>query len=193
MTIAASCGITLRRARRPVTVSSSDATARAVDEIQYDGDQGPCLEALSTGRVVIVTDLADEQRWNGYPARALAHAAGPGPGRPRSSRRRRAARTLLTDSGSSTGTMATWTGPTTTISGPTRARRRPGAGRGTQWCCGLPRLRGSSLQPDVGPDQVAGRKLIRVHGSPAPGWCVEGAPGWCVEGRGHALGPQAFG
>ncbi len=33
----------------------------------------PCLEALATAPVVSAPDLSRETRWNGYPARALAH------------------------------------------------------------------------------------------------------------------------
>lgn len=68
-----SCGITMRRGTGPLTVASSDARSLAVDEVQYDLDQGPCLQALSTGQVVSVPDLLAEHRWDGYPAHALAH------------------------------------------------------------------------------------------------------------------------
>jgi hypothetical protein len=72
----ASCGITLRRNGRPTTVSSSDDLASAVDEIQYDRDQGPCLQSLATGYIINVPDVAAETRWGGYPAHALAHGVG---------------------------------------------------------------------------------------------------------------------
>ena len=72
----ASCGITTRRDGRPVTVASSDALASQVDEVQYGGGQGPCLQSLATGEVVAVPDLAEERRWGGYPARALAYGIG---------------------------------------------------------------------------------------------------------------------
>jgi len=69
----ASCGITLRQDGRPMTVSSSDDLAAAVDEIQYGHDEGPCLQALATGVVVNVPDLGEESRWDGYRRQALAH------------------------------------------------------------------------------------------------------------------------
>jgi GAF domain-containing protein len=72
----ASCGITVRRDGRPLTVSSSDDLATAVDELQYDRDQGPCLQSLETGDIVSVPDLATENRWDGYPAHAIAHGVG---------------------------------------------------------------------------------------------------------------------
>ena len=69
----ASCGITLRRDKQPVTVASSDAFALALDEVQYAKAQGPCLEAMSTGTVITVPDLLLERRWDGYPGHALAY------------------------------------------------------------------------------------------------------------------------
>ncbi|MGH3366859.1 MAG: GAF domain-containing protein [Nocardioidaceae bacterium] len=56
----------------PLTVASSDALATQLDEVQYGEDKGPCLHALRTGEVTVVTDLATEQRWAPYPAHALA-------------------------------------------------------------------------------------------------------------------------
>ena len=72
-TVPVSCGITLRRDGRTLTVSSSDALALAVDEAQYGQGTGPCLESLETGTVVSVPDLSIEQRFDGYTAHALAH------------------------------------------------------------------------------------------------------------------------
>jgi GAF domain-containing protein len=67
-----SCGITLRRNGEPMTVSSSDPLARRIDELQYGRGVGPCLQALHTGDIVSVTDLAEEQRWGDYPRDALS-------------------------------------------------------------------------------------------------------------------------
>ncbi len=72
-TLAVSCGLTMRYRDLPLTVASSDALATAVDEVQYGLDEGPCLQALATGQVVSAPDLLSEQRWDGYPAHALAH------------------------------------------------------------------------------------------------------------------------
>ncbi|HEX4432279.1 MAG TPA: GAF and ANTAR domain-containing protein [Frankiaceae bacterium] len=66
-----SCGITLRRDGTPMTVSSSDPLAGRIDELQYGRGVGPCLQALHTGRAVVVTDLAQEARWGDYPTHAL--------------------------------------------------------------------------------------------------------------------------
>jgi transcriptional regulator with GAF, ATPase, and Fis domain len=66
-----SCGITLRRDRGATTVASSDNLAERVDEIQYGHDEGPCLRSLATGQVVMVDDLASDDRWGGYRTPAL--------------------------------------------------------------------------------------------------------------------------
>lgn len=70
---ASTCGITLAQDGHVVTVASADPLARLLDEQQYELDQGPCLEALSTAVIVSAPDLSRENRWDGYPARALAH------------------------------------------------------------------------------------------------------------------------
>lgn len=69
-------GLTLLEARRkPVTVFATQATiSTAVDQAQYDEDQGPCLEAFRSRQVVRVGDVATvATRWPGY-ARAAAAA-----------------------------------------------------------------------------------------------------------------------
>ncbi len=69
----ASVGLTLSRDDQPFTVVSSDDLAAQVDEIQYGHDQGPCLDSLREGIIVRVDDLTREDRWDGYPAHAVAH------------------------------------------------------------------------------------------------------------------------
>jgi GAF domain-containing protein len=68
-----SCGITIRRNHRAITAASSDARASQVDGIQYNHDHGPCLTSLNTGEVVLIDDLATDDRWNGYQIPALGH------------------------------------------------------------------------------------------------------------------------
>jgi GAF domain-containing protein len=66
-----SCSITVRTGQRPpFTAAASDDVSLALDEQQYEGGTGPCLEALTTGVPVLVTDMATESRWATYPARA---------------------------------------------------------------------------------------------------------------------------
>ena len=68
-----SCGITLRRDRKPLTVASSDTRAAQLDEVQYGHQQGPCLTSLDTGAVIVVDDLATDERWGEYQMPALGH------------------------------------------------------------------------------------------------------------------------
>lgn len=52
------CGITLLRPNKAGTVASSSEKARGMDEIQYEFNEGPCLEAARTNRTVLVRDRA---------------------------------------------------------------------------------------------------------------------------------------
>jgi GAF domain-containing protein len=70
---ASTCGITLSENGHVITVASADPLARLLDEQQYEVDDGPCLQAMRTGRIVLSDDLSRESRWDGYPAKAVAH------------------------------------------------------------------------------------------------------------------------
>lgn len=61
-----SCGITASYDGRPLTVSSSDAFARALDEKQYHSQGGPCLQSMGTGEIVHIADCQSETRWPEY-------------------------------------------------------------------------------------------------------------------------------
>ena len=67
------CGITLAQDDRVLTAAAADALAQQLDELQYECESGPCLEALATGEVVTAEDLGTEQRWDAYPTAAMAH------------------------------------------------------------------------------------------------------------------------
>src|SRR5581483_11086285 len=54
----ATCGITLAQDDRVITAASADALARQLDEQQYEHKAGPCLQSLSSGKVVEAADLA---------------------------------------------------------------------------------------------------------------------------------------
>ncbi|MCA1569653.1 MAG: GAF and ANTAR domain-containing protein [Chloroflexi bacterium] len=70
---AMACGITVERDGNPLTVASSGALARDLDEVQYSHHTGPCLTAMRTGTTVVITDLATDDRWGDYGLDALAH------------------------------------------------------------------------------------------------------------------------
>src|SRR4051812_24524145 len=69
---AEACGLTLEKAGRGLTVTYSGEMAARGDERQYELDDGPCLQAMRSGEVVAVADMADELRWGDYPRRAVA-------------------------------------------------------------------------------------------------------------------------
>lgn len=58
------------------TVSATDDLPHAVDQVQYDTGQGPCLAALYLNRTVSVPDLAAEARWPLFAARARVLGVG---------------------------------------------------------------------------------------------------------------------
>lgn len=60
------CGVTLLRPRSMITVASSGARARQVDEIQYRFDDGPCLRAAREGYTVHIRDFLAESRFPEY-------------------------------------------------------------------------------------------------------------------------------
>jgi hypothetical protein len=68
---AEACGLTVEQEGRGRTVTYSGELAARGDERQYELDDGPCLEALRSGDVVTVADMAQERRWGRYPQRAL--------------------------------------------------------------------------------------------------------------------------
>ena len=60
------CGVTLLRPNRAGTVASSSPEALQMDEVQYEYDNGPCLEAARTNQTVLVRDLSQDSRWQEY-------------------------------------------------------------------------------------------------------------------------------
>lgn len=64
--------ISLIDGRRITTPAASDPVAVAVDAIQYEVDDGPCLDAIRAQMVVHAEDLAQDTRWPLFAARAAA-------------------------------------------------------------------------------------------------------------------------
>lgn len=66
-----SCSITVRLVDGvPYTVASTDELTLRLDERQYAGERGPCLDALDNSIPVFVTDMTTETRWAPYPEQA---------------------------------------------------------------------------------------------------------------------------
>ena len=55
--------VTLRRGGQLSGVAGSGDRARACDEAEYAAGAGPCVDAVDTGRIVEVPDVASEDRW----------------------------------------------------------------------------------------------------------------------------------
>jgi hypothetical protein len=51
-----------------ITVATSDRAAWEADQVEFDTDDGPCVEALRTGAVFKAIDLAEERRWPAWAA-----------------------------------------------------------------------------------------------------------------------------
>ncbi len=73
---AAGVGISvMSRGGEPATVAASDAESATVEDLQFTLGEGPCIDAYSTGRPVLVPDLgvAARVRWPGYAPAAQEH------------------------------------------------------------------------------------------------------------------------
>jgi GAF domain-containing protein len=60
------CGVTLKRDKRAITVASSSAQAKLLDEVQYGFGDGPCLHAIATEHTTVISDVRTDNRWPDY-------------------------------------------------------------------------------------------------------------------------------
>ncbi|MEH0109968.1 GAF and ANTAR domain-containing protein [Tersicoccus sp. MR15.9] len=58
----------IREGRAAVTVASTGMLPRAVDALQYETGEGPCLEASTEDGAVVSDDLSSEGRWPTFAA-----------------------------------------------------------------------------------------------------------------------------
>ncbi|RKO21007.1 ANTAR domain-containing protein [Pseudarthrobacter phenanthrenivorans] len=58
--------VTVVRRKRPVTVGWSTPRAKAMDELQYAFEDGPCLAAMRTATTIYVRDVTTDFRWPDY-------------------------------------------------------------------------------------------------------------------------------
>ncbi|WP_231497237.1 GAF and ANTAR domain-containing protein [Arthrobacter sp. MA-N2] len=61
-----SCGVTLKTRKNGVATASSDERVHALDELQIDFGDGPCLTALQSHSVILVAETRNERRWRDY-------------------------------------------------------------------------------------------------------------------------------
>jgi len=65
------CGLTMVMDARPRTIASSGDLASRADEIQYGTGEGPCMHSVRVSSVIVVEDLAADDRWGPYRQHAL--------------------------------------------------------------------------------------------------------------------------
>lgn len=63
-------GVSLIEGRKVSTPAASDEVPAQVDAIQYETDQGPCLDAIREHETFRIDDLASEDRWPAFSRRA---------------------------------------------------------------------------------------------------------------------------
>ena len=68
--------ITLVRGEKGYTAAFDGQLAMDADELQYQRDYVPCLDAGRTGQVFLVEDMRTEQRWPDYAQLAAARGVG---------------------------------------------------------------------------------------------------------------------
>jgi GAF domain-containing protein len=70
VTAAREVSITLMSEGRGTTAAFTGELAVALDEQQYDGGYGPCLDACDSGEMLAITDATTEDRWPLFTRRA---------------------------------------------------------------------------------------------------------------------------
>lgn len=68
-------GVTVLRDGRPVTAAHTDPGVVAVDRLRYTSNQGPCLEAAATRKIVRIDRAGIATRWPVFDAALQAQSA----------------------------------------------------------------------------------------------------------------------
>jgi GAF domain-containing protein len=63
-------GISIRINGTDTTAAASDEFALAIDKIQYDSNEGPCITALEGGKPTQIRAISEESRWPEFCQRA---------------------------------------------------------------------------------------------------------------------------
>src|SRR5687767_1491980 len=82
--VAAGAGstITLIRGGSPYTAAGSDDRGRAIDDRQYELNEGPAIDALKTGEPQVADDVCADERWPEIGPAARVRVRGAGVGAP---------------------------------------------------------------------------------------------------------------
>jgi GAF domain-containing protein len=65
--------ITVLRDGKPETIVATDPMIELVDQVQYDFESGPCLDAFTSGQMFRIDETDDEKRWPEFARTASAH------------------------------------------------------------------------------------------------------------------------
>ena len=65
--------ITLIRGEKAFTAAHDGQMALDADELQYQRGYGPCMDAGLAGQLLVIDDMATEDRWPDYTQHAVAH------------------------------------------------------------------------------------------------------------------------
>ena len=76
MPAAEAVSITLIRDDRPFTAAHAGQLALDADELQYERDYGPCVDAGRSGQMFLVDDMRAEFRWADYARHAADRGVG---------------------------------------------------------------------------------------------------------------------
>ena len=68
--------ITLIRGDEPFTAAHDGQMALDADELQYERDYGPCVDAGRSGQLFFIDDMRTDDRWPDYSRHAAAHGVG---------------------------------------------------------------------------------------------------------------------
>jgi GAF domain-containing protein len=71
-----SVSITLVRGDHPFTAAHDGQMALDADELQYERDYGPCVDAGRSGQVFLIDDMRTEDRWPDYARHAAEQGVG---------------------------------------------------------------------------------------------------------------------
>ncbi len=65
-------GVSLAEGGRVLTKAATDELALQLDSVQYEADEGPCLDSLRNGTINVIRDIRQEDRWPQFTRQAAS-------------------------------------------------------------------------------------------------------------------------